>query len=616
MPQLKYSHISSDPEGFFAAPVGSFAKNAATGQLWYKTTGTGTTGWVPMGNPSTISLPENAFSYVTQYGQTVQAIQAAVDAQSARGGGDVVVPYGTWAFDEALIGADNITIKAWGSRFTLDNLANDDIIRADGADSFVVDGPTLAGNKAGQTLDHLFDSDYTSKTRGIAILNCTRSGVRNTQIDDCLFHGVLVFEGIDNFVEETWVTDCGDLGSAQAYAIGVFVRNSPRFRGEGIVGIDNVNSQIGTSGGADGVGAKWDKIHAEGGASSPITINTTICTLSNFYAEITDLASSDSGAAGLTCGHTSGADVLADGLQVSNGTITGCRYGISLAACLGGSFTNVTCKDNSKHNLNIFGALVGGCSFHGCTFDGTSDTAVGSDGVGVVLTSVGATCPGQFDFFGCTVKNSAASGVVSAGIAGVRWFGGNIQDNVGVGIRIVDNTTLGSDHQLHGVTFQDTRAGGSRTQTQPITSLATGGRNTMIGFHSINHSSTDTPSMPGSSEQFFGTVTGDRWIFGGGGGLFDQLTVINRFQGPTTANAASPGFSFNGRTNQGLFSTGSASIAMAYAGVEGMRWSEGASEEAGFMTRVNRSGVFTLERVSLGAADSGGTGFKALRVPN
>lgn len=41
-----------------------------------------------------------------------------------------------------------------------------------------------------------------------------------------------------------------------------------------------------------------------------------------------------------------------------------------------------------------------------------------------------------------------------------------------------------------------------------------------------------------------------------------------------------------------------------------------ADTETAMLVRVNRSGVYSLDRVTIGAADSGGAGYKALRVPN
>lgn len=46
------------------------------------------------------------------------------------------------------------------------------------------------------------------------------------------------------------------------------------------------------------------------------------------------------------------------------------------------------------------------------------------------------------------------------------------------------------------------------------------------------------------------------------------------------------------------------------------RRGEALAQETGLLVWVNRAGVLTLDRVSIGAADSGGVGYRVLRVVN
>lgn len=55
-------------------------------------------------------------------------------------------------------------------------------------------------------------------------------------------------------------------------------------------------------------------------------------------------------------------------------------------------------------------------------------------------------------------------------------------------------------------------------------------------------------------------------------------------------------------------------IGVAHANA--LRIAEAANGETALLVRRNVAGVFSLERVSMGVADSGGAGFKLLRVPN
>lgn len=50
---------------------------------------------------------------------------------------------------------------------------------------------------------------------------------------------------------------------------------------------------------------------------------------------------------------------------------------------------------------------------------------------------------------------------------------------------------------------------------------------------------------------------------------------------------------------------------------EVFRWTADVADgETSLMVRRNVGGSFSLQRVSMSAADSGGSGFKVLRVPN
>jgi hypothetical protein len=55
---------------------------------------------------------------------------------------------------------------------------------------------------------------------------------------------------------------------------------------------------------------------------------------------------------------------------------------------------------------------------------------------------------------------------------------------------------------------------------------------------------------------------------------------------------------------------------MSLGGTEHLRLATPASDETGLLIRVDRSGAQSLSRVSIGAADSAGAGYRALRVAN
>lgn len=80
-------------------------------------------------------------------------------------------------------------------------------------------------------------------------------------------------------------------------------------------------------------------------------------------------------------------------------------------------------------------------------------------------------------------------------------------------------------------------------------------------------------------------------------------------------SAATPSLAFNSSTDCGLFRGAVGTVSVAAAGAEVARFDNGASAgETRFMLYDITAG--TLKRVCVGADDSGGTGYKVLRVPN
>jgi len=79
---------------------------------------------------------------------------------------------------------------------------------------------------------------------------------------------------------------------------------------------------------------------------------------------------------------------------------------------------------------------------------------------------------------------------------------------------------------------------------------------------------------------------------------------------------SAPSISFSGDLNTGFFQQAADALGFAIGGNEGARLSEPADGETALLVRRNVGAVLTLQRVSMGATDSGGAGFKVLRVPN
>lgn len=116
------------------------------------------------------------------------------------------------------------------------------------------------------------------------------------------------------------------------------------------------------------------------------------------------------------------------------------------------------------------------------------------------------------------------------------------------------------------------------------------------------------------------TPKGTSGVIINGGGLHintGSLTLgTEGFRASGTTAATTDGFTFTGDTDLGMYRQAADSLSFGADGAEAMRLSDPGNDETVMMLRVDRGGVETLSRVTLGAADSGGAGFKALRVAN
>jgi hypothetical protein len=98
-----------------------------------------------------------------------------------------------------------------------------------------------------------------------------------------------------------------------------------------------------------------------------------------------------------------------------------------------------------------------------------------------------------------------------------------------------------------------------------------------------------------------------------------QLRYANALAAGGRVSWSAGGVTETGRIENELVSGTDAPLRLwMYASglVEGAELRAAADGETALLLRRNKGGVFTLERVSEGAADSGGTGYRVLRVPN
>lgn len=81
--------------------------------------------------------------------------------------------------------------------------------------------------------------------------------------------------------------------------------------------------------------------------------------------------------------------------------------------------------------------------------------------------------------------------------------------------------------------------------------------------------------------------------------------------------AGSAGFAFTNDSSTGLYRPAAATLAVTVNGVQTAQLDKADTDtHTTLLVLVNRAAVKTLDRVTIGAADSGGVGFRVLRVPN
>lgn len=298
------------------------------------------------------------------------------------------------------------------------------------------------------------------------------------------------------------------------------------------------------------------------------------------------------------------------GMVIGNGSsLTGAGICIQGTNSVASANVQITIGGTSSGGTNLSHVNIGGvCSVTTgvtCVGQGTGvgSSASNSVSVGGGSTMNGSGCVGVGAGHNANVAhvNSIAIGNGCQTIATQTCsIGSNVGFNainqfiVGHGLDTVASPT--------GVTFRLTNASGTDNLAGNYTvraglstgNIATGGN---IVFQT---------GAPGASGTTLQTAT-TRLTIG-------QAAIISTLPLTLPAGAVgAPALIFTD-ADTGLFEQAAGNVAVAVNGVESARFSGGAAGETNFMLfDVDNA---TLERVSVGAADSGGVGFKVLRIPN
>lgn len=270
--------------------------------------------------------------------------------------------------------------------------------------------------------------------------------------------------------------------------------------------------------------------------------------------------------------------IVIGGTTAASGSTAVCNIGgavsvttgvtcVGIASTIGGSATNSTLLGNSASILAPGGIAIGsGATVNNTTF--TNSIAIGN---GAAAFAANQLC------IGSNVSLEPINTVV-----------------IGHGANTQANPT--------GVTFRLTNASGTNNlagNTTIVAGLSTG--NIATGGNIVFQ--TGEPVGSGTTLQ---TAT-TRLTIAQAVATFTVRVVL------PAGTLASPALRFTD-ADTGLFEQAAGNVAVAVNGVESARFSGGAAGETNFMLfDVDNA---TLERVSVGAADSGGVGFKLLRIPN
>jgi parallel beta-helix repeat protein len=361
-------------------------------------------------------------------------IQKAIDAAVSAGGGIVHVLPGIYrehlvlGSKVSLVGEPGLTILK-----AIDG-SNADVISGTNLTGVRITGIEIDGNGAAQTGSDLSGDDPAITGRGIFLSGCVGAEIINCHVHDCRLHGILIYGGSDNRLENVRSNANGSLEHTR-YGNGLMIWDSPRCRVRDFSGNDNAaNSGLSTRG-ALGVGIDLSGINCERNMASNITINSPHCRLSNFYST----GALGASGCGVNIGHNSDPDLYADYCVISSGISRGNAItGLAVGACAGGVFSNLVLERNTKHNLLISATnalsarRVHHLAFDNCLMDTTTETGDLPTGDNILITSLGSNDPtiGDMYFTNCQSINALRDGLRIMGASRIKWTGGTLQSYV------------------------------------------------------------------------------------------------------------------------------------------------------------------------------------------
>jgi hypothetical protein len=203
------------------------------------------------------------------------------------------------------------------------------------------------------------------------------------------------------------------------------------------------------------------------------------------------------------------------------------------------------------------------------------------------------------------------------------WVGGiGIQGGEPLSGILLEQTAIASDSSMVIRNAQDATASVSKA-TPWLLMQAQGYNNTSVSTEYVNGALRlqTVEEASGSPSAYFefavkALATTDPWSHSLTSPDFTaKLSSLQGWLMPTASTAAAPPYSFDGDEDTGVFQQAANALGLATNGEEALRVD---NDSTAGNTRFLIYDVdnATLERVSVGAADSGGSGYKVLRIVN
>jgi hypothetical protein len=272
----------------------------------------------------------------------------------------------------------------------------------------------------------------------------------------------------------------------------------------------------------------------------------------------------------------------------------------------------VNMSNNNPNGVRIFDCQAPMYyELHNCIFAGN-----GTDGV-CTFDPVAATSGGARTLFtrGVTLHSGATFSVRETGTAAMRWDHGGLITMTNLTDTAPTEMTRSVVRNVDVSSVAGERIAGSKVSPDFGSQILNAGLGTFtdqVYIHNGAGANTLELIVRRSAGQ---TVNQQEWQEDTSGAAFSAVGPQGHFLGPDGA-VATPGFAFLSDPNTGMYRSGADVLDLAMGGAIGAELSAPADGQTALLLRRNVGGSFTLQRVSMGAADSGGAGFKVLRVPN